>query len=187
MAVRISRCAEYELLKREWCPLQQCVRQPRLTSLNCGEHKPHDSNMHNVNNRSAARALARKPTTHNDQAFTTGLQLKCLQTHTQTTARRQPHVHDLWQRRKHHRPHQTSRHLPQRQRCKHPRELPCPMQELQLQSRSTIRQCQDQWSPRKPTRPRPPTAFTIFGFDTHGTPRLFQFCILPKWGKGFPD
>jgi hypothetical protein len=63
MAVRISRCAEYELLKRDWCPLQQCVRQPRLTSLNCGEHKPHDSNMHNESNR-ACEGASKKADNH---------------------------------------------------------------------------------------------------------------------------
>jgi hypothetical protein len=56
------------------------------------------------------------------------------------------------------------------------------MQELQLQSRSTLRQCQDQWSPRKPIRPRPssnsvspPSGVRVspIGLErTEGLPRL---------------
>jgi hypothetical protein len=153
MAVRISRCAEYELLKREWCPLQQCVRQPRLTSLNCGEHKPHNPNMHNESNR-ACEGASKKATHHNDQAFSTGLQLKCLQTHTQTTTRRQSQLQHLWSRSKHNRPHQTSGHLHQPERCKHNRQLPSPMQTLQLTPRRTIRQCKNQ---------RPHRVFRSFG------------------------
>ena len=150
MAVGVSHCAASKRHKCEWCPLQQCVRQPRQT-------KPELWGTQTTRPAVAtgatelARAVVTYPTEHPTRTHTNAQKNSRprLQSSKSTTPSRQPTLPLVRRNRNRSRPPHRTRPQPRRQR-RHKQHGPL-MQTLQRTTRTAL---QSQKRPSNQNTPR---------------------------------